>query len=133
MRNRIFADILLFQRPYRAILLALEFQLPHWPIRTRQWVRQWIRQWIRQSQNSKTLEEQSKFVHYQQWRRYNNSIYVNFVFSKLTLSKTTIADKIYEAMSRNQEKVGRTRKLWYLFLRNFWPYKTFFSGREPGY
>ena len=35
--------------------------------------------------------------------------------------KTTMADKIYETMSRNQAKLDRTRNLWNLFLRNFWP------------
>ena len=33
----------------------------------------------------------------------------------------TIADKIYETMSRNQAKVDRTRKLWNMFLCNFCP------------
>ena len=33
----------------------------------------------------------------------------------------TIVDKIYETMSRNQAKLDRTRKLWNLFLCNFWP------------
>ena len=37
-----------------------------------------------------------------------------------TIPLTTIADKMYEAMSRNQAKLDRTRKLWNLFLRNFW-------------
>ena len=37
------------------------------------------------------------------------------------LKNSTIVDKIYEIMSRNQAKLDKTRKLWNLFLRNFGP------------
>ena len=33
----------------------------------------------------------------------------------------TAGDSISETMVRNQAKLDRTRKLWYLFLRDFWP------------
>ena len=43
------------------------------------------------------------------------------ILSLARLLESTIADKIYETMSRNQAKLDRIRKLWNLLLRNFWP------------
>ena len=44
----------------------------------------------------------------------------NFWMNKVSFKPTT-ANKIYETMSRNQAKLVRTSKLWYPFLRDFWP------------
>ena len=39
--------------------------------------------------------------------------------SKLVIS--TIVDKVYQTILRNQAKLVVTRKLWHLLLPNFWP------------
>ena len=33
----------------------------------------------------------------------------------------SITNKIYETISRNQAKLGKAKKRWYLFLGNLWP------------
>ena len=43
------------------------------------------------------------------------------IFIPNSCHATTIADKIYETMSKNQAKWERTKKLLYLFFDHSWP------------
>ena len=43
------------------------------------------------------------------------------VLSVVIVSYSIIAANIYETKKRNQAKSDKTRKLWYLLLRKFWP------------